>query len=396
RHPAGDLGAGRAAEVRARPRVPVRRRFAAPDVFHGRYIAESLRALAGAARGEDPDLRLTAMRSLTGWPESRVHLFFLEQLEREAVPLAVALDHFERVRPSLGAQALDMLRSYVGRLYVSSDWRDAARARALLPILDAQRAAPILIESLAVWTRRLEAGGGSKRIQHEIVLELRRISGRSIGAHTERWTMWWKAVREGRVETVEDTLDAGGSVTQSTFFGLNPVTDRVIFVIDRSGSMKSAFGTGGRSRYQEAVEQMLTFVERLGQETRFSVTLFSHDGVRWKPGLVRANDSNLNGARRWLESKQPDGGTMLRAGIDTALDLDRTGRIDLERIEADTVIVLCDGATSEGRAWVEPWLERANDAAQLVFHCVQIGRFGDGTLEDLAAGTGGDFVTIDR
>ena len=30
-----------------------------------------------------------------------------------------------------------------------------------------------------------------------------------------------------------------------------------------------------------------------------------------------------------------------------------------------------------------------------MFHCVQIGTGGDGTLEKLASGTGGDFVRVD-
>jgi hypothetical protein len=71
------------------------------------------------------------------------------------------------------------------------------------------------------------------------------------------------------------------------------------------------------------------------------------------------------------------------------------GLPDLALLEADTVIVLCDGETAEGPDWVEPFLRRANLRARVVFHCVQVGAVGDGTLQKLASGSGGDYVRVD-
>jgi hypothetical protein len=296
-------------------------------------------------------------------------------------------------KTDLDPQSLDALRGLVARLYTSPDWRDAARARSLCPALDTTRAAPLLIESLALWTQRLENGVGSRRIQHEILEELRRISGRSLGAFPERWNLWWMAVQEGRIAALDDEQGVARSVTSATFFGLRPVTDRVMFVVDRSGSMKSGFGTTGHSRYEEAIDQLVAFASNLGSAGRFGVTLFDSGARRWRSRLVEASPTNVNAAHRWLSTHKPDGGTQLRAGIATALDLDSQGRIKLERLEADTVIVLCDGGTAQGKGWVSDWLERFNEEARLIFHCVQIGGGGDGTLQALAEGTGGDFVT---
>ena len=89
------------------------------------------------------------------------------------------------------------------------------------------------------------------------------------------------------------------------------------------------------------------------------------------------------------------GGTHLKAGVLTAMHLDKRGKVDLEALEADTVIVLCDGATAEGPGWVVPLLRRTNDEARLIFHAVQIGSGGDGTLEVLCEETGGDFVRVE-
>ena len=56
------------------------------------------------------------------------------------------------------------------------------------------------------------------------------------------------------------------------------------------------------------------------------------------------------------------------------------------------MIVLCDGETAEGPGWVKSFLERVNALARICFHGVQIGGGGDGTLELLAQGSGGEFV----
>ena len=114
----------------------------------------------------------------------------------------------------------------------------------------------------------------------------------------------------------------------------------------------------------------------------------------WRDDLVRADEETLRAARLWLEQK-PRGGTQLRAGIERVFGQGTNRTPDLGRIDADTVIVLCDGATSEGPGWVPGFLSRVNARTRILFHAVQIGAEGDGTLERLAQGSGGEFVHID-
>ncbi|NOT29307.1 MAG: VWA domain-containing protein, partial [Planctomycetes bacterium] len=219
-------------------------------------------------------------------------------------------------------------------------------------------------------------------------------SGRSIGAEPARWSEWWEGARAGRIALPADLTAAGIESTSAAFFGLHAVTDRVLFVVDGSGSMRTAFDTSGRSRHDEAIEQLTRFLRQAGPDTRFGVALFSRSGEVWRNHLVPASEANLELARSWLEKNEPDGETRLFEGLRAGLGLDERGRLELERSEADTVIVLCDGATSEGPGWVARWLERENERAQLVFHCVQIGNQGNGTLEALAEGTGGELVRV--
>ena len=95
-----------------------------------------------------------------------------------------------------------------------------------------------------------------------------------------------------------------------------------------------------------------------------------------------------------LLRREPHGGTFLRPAVELALRLDSNGDVDAERLQADTIIVLCDGETGEGKGWVGPLLERINGEARVVFHTVLIGHRGDGTLEELSERSGGDFLAI--
>ena len=364
------------------------------ELLQGRREPALLPALRATARESDAELAEGAARALAGWDDALVHQLFLERLEQGRGTTRLSCEHFERTHAALPAEVLDRLEALAARLYLAEDWRAAARARAVGRALPTVRAAPLLLEALLLWTRREEDGSGSRRIRHELVLELQRRSGRAIGPDPERWSEWWQAVREGRVALPETLLAAGGQPSSATFFGLRAESDKVLFVLDRSGSMRQGFGTDGRTRHEEALAQLLTYLRQVGPTTRFSVALFGDKGVAWRSRLAPASDSNLELVRRWVREKEPDGETLLFEGLRAGLDLDARGRLSLERCEADTVIVLCDGATTEGPGWVARWLEEENERAQLIFHCVQIGTEGNGTLEALAAGSGGEFLRV--
>lgn len=93
-------------------------------------------------------------------------------------------------------------------------------------------------------------------------------------------------------------------------------------------------------------------------------------------------------------SKGARGGTVLSPAIHEALRLGPKGQVNLEELEIDTVIVLCDGETQDGPTWVTPLLEAIGEETAVRFHGVQIGGFGDGTLQQLADLTGGRFLRV--
>ena len=380
-------------------RHPLPRRIAALLLVDQLRSEEGKLALLTVAQSRADELRPRVLGVLATWPDPQVDAFLVELLgrphdrARDPHPFNLLLKRIRGHRQPLGERATELLGSRIAVMLIDPDWREASRAVELSRGMVADRSVPVLIEAMGVWSNRADLGRGSRRIQNEILQELQRISGRTIGPHPERWFTWWQAVQEGRVALADQDEAADVQRSSATFFGLRPITDRVTFVIDRSGSMDAAWGSTGHSRYEEAVEQMVLYLQAAGEGTHFNVVLFSSETILSSRSLVPASADRLEAARRSILSREPEGGTFLKPGIRQALAVGSDGRVDLERLEADTVVVLCDGVTAEGPGWVPGFLERVAEA-RVQFHCVLIGSQGDGTLEALARGTGGEFLRI--
>jgi hypothetical protein len=385
----------------------VKRRAAAALFVRNVRTSEVRLALMLCAREGEPVLREAVFEALAGWNDEGVHAIFQEALTTNtpgtptAAPLMLLSEyHFSGLELARASRAIAPLAKWVTKNLTNEDWREASRAVAIARALADVVVVEPLINALETWISRSDSGLPVRRIQHEITQELRRRSGLKITEHPERWRTWWRAVKAGQVSGKPNKKDGPVHVTEATgFFGLRPVTDRVVFVIDKSGSMDATFrasqgSTATRNRYKAAVDQMVFFLEGMGEGARFNVVLFSDGASSWRSALQPATPANLRTARSWLGNRRPKGGTQLRTGVEKALRMKKNGSVPIEDLEVDTIIVLCDGATSEGPGWVTPVLKRFNAEARIVIHGVQIGGGGDGTLQRLARETGGEFTRV--
>lgn len=356
-------------------------------------------ALLVATRDPERQVRDCAVESLVGRDSPTVHTALVEllravergDLELTSLPLE---RHFQSILLPKGSPAEGALYRFVRERLPANDWHTASRAIAVAQALSDRRAAPPMIEAMNVWLTRANGGLQATRLLSELEDELERRSGRKLGQRPDRWRTWWRAVRAG--ETTLPSEDPNGTRTQASFFGLRPRTDRVVFVLDRSGSMDAPMGATsrtagnrGRTRFDEASTQLIRCLEGLGEQAHFDVILFNDGLKHFRRDLVSANKKNLKSLARWISLNRPDGGTQLRPGVNAAMHIDEPNTL-----EADTVIVLCDGETAEGPTWVGPFIRAHNDAARVRFHAVQLGGRSDGTLEALCEHTDGDYIEI--
>ena len=384
-------------------KAPIAHRVVAASLFEGRHLEFTREPLLSLASGDKNELlRKTALKSLIGWPNQAITTFVLNGLDLAGqmrvrdilVPLGEGARHLELLKPlpMPEEQQVEIL-TFLRPSLISEDWRETSRALELSDSLTSDEIYPTLIDSLEVWLNRRGTELASRRIESDIIDTLSRRSNRHLRDNADRWRNWWNLVQAGKVPPPAEEGEEDGS--RATFFSLRPVTQRVTFIIDRSGSMSTPFG-GNRlhTRLNEAYDQTIGFLQLSGADTEFNVILFGDDYVRWKPRLQLATERNLVSLREWLDKQPPSGGTHLREAVEEALELRRDGTADLGRLASDTIIVLCDGVTVAGEDWVVPTLAGIKDSSRLVFNCVQIGTGGDACLQLLARESGGDFIHI--
>ena len=134
--------------------------------------------MTGAAPARDPGLYHYSPlvdRPPIGWPDGAVHQYFFDALQDDGTGINALAAHVEAAAELFSPTQKERLRATVGRLYLSSDWRDAARARRLVRALDTERSVPILVEALSLWHRREAEGEGSRRIVAEQVRKVEKI-----------------------------------------------------------------------------------------------------------------------------------------------------------------------------------------------------------------------------
>lgn len=354
------------------------------------------------ARDAGDPLRPEVLDLLVRWEDEAVDLFLVRLVGRpfdrrdERHPYTLLLSRVRDGVTPLGERATVQLAERLRVMLLSQDWRSAARAVALAGHLKSEAGVPLLLDALNAWDRRKAEGRGSRRVLYELSDELSRISGRTgMGRDPRAWSTWWVAVQQGRSELHASGESGGQARSSAAFFGLRPRSDQVTFIIDRSGSMSTEWGTTGHDRYTEAVEQMTRFLQASGPATRFNVILFSDSVERSSVELVPATAKNLTRARNSLLARGPNGGTSLRPAVNMALGFGPGNEFNLDQVKADTVVVLCDGQTGSGPDWVGPLLKQVGEATQVVFECVLIGTNGDGALKALAQQTGGEFLRVD-
>ena len=155
---------------------------------------------------------------------------------------------------------------------------------------------------------------------------------------------------------------------------------RVVFVLDRSGSM-------GGAPIEQARKAVVACLGALGAEDTFGIVVFDDTIEAFGSGLVKATGGNREKARRFLEGVDARGGTELASGVRAAADM-------LSRSASGgggDVMVVTDGQVMGTEAILD-----VARATGLRLHCLGIGSASqDRFLTLLARETGGvsRFVT---
>ncbi len=169
------------------------------------------------------------------------------------------------------------------------------------------------------------------------------MTGENFGGHGERWRKWWdKAERDfdfASVRKVEDKEleEIPWPDALPKFYGAPVYAARVVFVIDRSNSMRSSVKQV--TRLTEAQKELEATIKIMPEGTLFNVIAYNNEVKIWSKKLVEATPVTKAEAIGFAAELNAQGMTASYDSLDEALKQDRA---------LEAVYFLSDGKPTAG------------------------------------------------
>ena len=165
----------------------------------------------------------------------------------------------------------------------------------------------------------------------------------------------------------------------ASFFGTSSKGNRLVFVIDKSGSMKQR--TGQENRLDKAKLELKRTLEALSPEKEFFI--FFYDSVALPmPGgkLLKATPENISKAIKWIDTVGCNGGTQPMAALNGAFNL-----------KAETIWLLTDGVFFNTDSLING-IRTSNAVVKARINTVAfMERRGEKALKQIAVESGGTY-----
>jgi len=394
-------------------------------------LSDAEQAVAKAPEALRKNL-LKRARSAKEWPwraaAARVAALTLSDKESwEYLVRCVQADPDPRVRLT-GLDSLatieerweDLLLGALG----DADWSVRLRAVQIVHERKLERAIPHLINALAK---------ADPRLAESVAGALHEFTGESFGPFYEQWSRWWEENGKNYKEKVKLAGGKREAFAESHFYGIPIRSNRVLFVIDISGSMKEPTQndnpkerwkpapptTGGGNapppppppeeilsgpKIEVAKHELSKAVERLPSDSTFNIICFNQGATAWQPQQMIASKQNKDAALQWIRAMSAHGTTYIDGALRLAFRLAGLEIPDdkYPEIAIDTMMVLSDGAPTDNsypqakRMDPEEILQHVrtwNQHKRVVVHAIGISKH-DGVefLKKLAQENGGTYV----
>jgi uncharacterized protein YegL len=223
----------------------------------------------------------------------------------------------------------------------------------------------------------------------DAISQLTRLSGRQLGDDAKAWRAWLDASRAATVEgkplenkpVGEEPADPVNDEKRASYYGIPVYADRVVFVLDTSGSMQGP-------RLETAKRELESAIFGLPEETFFTVLFFNSGVGPWQRQLVQATDLNKRAAAGFVARLPAEGGTATSDALESAFTFD-----------AEAIFFLSDGAPTAGRITdpvrIVEMVSRLNAGRYLSVNTISI-MGGAAFLENLAKANHGSFRAVDN
>ncbi|MBL8728978.1 MAG: HEAT repeat domain-containing protein [Planctomycetes bacterium] len=384
-----------------------------------RSLPSELRVQAVNAMAQDTSLDLVpTLLELLRDSEPNVRIAAANAI---GTSLAPHTDESLGKQPAGTALALrDTAIDKLGELLVRDQvWQVRSAAAFSLAVMRCKPVIPVLIRGLEAELNRKQDPWAMDIRLHKL---LEGLTGQSVvrGSATP-WKQFWS--REGDAFTVRPRTAPGQVPARADkyekFFDLAIESDRVLFVLDFSGSMaepmtlKQGSGTGAvptattTTKAELVVSELKKLILSLPDGALVNLVVFGDEVRIWRqegnrPALVRLDDETRDDLLgNFLDNLRPSGSTNLYGALETALGFGDRGLYDKYYAAGfDTLYVISDGAPTAGKIVDKDEIRRrvreANNLRKIAIHCITFGDRNDTDfLRPMAEENGGRHIHVE-
>lgn len=372
----------------------------------GKDLEKSMQKLAAALKKGKDRARIDTMGLLTRAKSDAVVAQTRALLAIETEPLGIAT----LIEGLAGLKDTALIPELIGKYLGHEAWIVRARSAHALASLRSREAIPALIA-------RLEKEEGRTRTDFNQALQS--LTGQPFKAVFAVWDRWWKE-NGGTFQVVEvpkekSALEEAQEAAGVTFFGINTESQRVLFVLDLSGSMKFAMvpknnpdddpqrppdlpGKGEFSRLEVAKRDLVKALGGLRDAGVFNIVMFASDVWTWSDDPVAMNPDVRRQVSEFIEKADAVGATNVYGSLERALDLcGAKGGGTWSKPVFDTIYFLTDGKATVGVTTdtdeILSFVRERNASAGIVIHTIGLSDAHDAVLmRRLAEENGGIYV----
>lgn len=337
------------------------------------------------------------------------------ETDRRILPVVI-----DALAQQAGERAIDDL------LRLADDERWQIRAAVIAAL--GRIGSPAAIQPLIDWLRREEG-----RLRGDLAAALSQLTGQDFGILPDRWQEWWDLNKVGfkppdqtkeadpeaepaksGEEGAEPANEPSGPGEEPaspppppagedhpSFYGIEILSRRIIFVIDISFSMTEPVKAGepDRTKVDVAKYELKNAILALPDDAAFNIIFYHHEVSQWQKGMVTAESKERRAAVKFVDDMIADGNTNIHDALKLAFHIVGMGARDKNyEIGADTIFFLSDGQPNRGEitdpVQILGEVKRWNQLRRVKIHTVGV---GDGHavafMQALAACSGGTYVS---
>ena len=388
-------------------------RLAVATIMAGNPDPEIAKALVKRAKKEkEEDVRLQILRTLGGQASEDSVAALVKHAKQKKDPEAQITSVASLCR--IGFQN-PFAKEFLTGLLQSKDWKNRVLALGSAKTTAGPAELDLVVANLdhGIWQVRLaavEALGAwrtkeailpligrlepeeERRIRTAILDALFHTTGVSIYDNQSLWMRWWE--EQGKDLPIPAAIPVKPELppdfSSAGFYGIPIHSEKVIFLIDQSGSMSADAEESEKyegeklSRLDVAIRETLSAVEKLKDSTLINVILFHTTIHPWQEELKELGE-NREDLDTYLRRQFPQGGTNIYDGLELAMQMEGV----------HTIYLLSDGIPGSGRFTdtqdiLQAVAER-NQFRRTVIHTIAIG-MDSPLLRQLAEANGGSYV----